>query len=384
MHNPESGERVSRTLVAEDGGSVLQNPCRPRNTSALPPVQTRLAGRPSSTAMVWKKLGSRNFSSCPNGSIQWIWDVLGECAQDGWDEASVGLGLISILCFAASTFPQFIKAYKTGNMDQALSLWFLLGWIGGDSCNLIGSFLADQLPLQSYTAVYYVMADLVMLTLYFYYKFRKRPSPWARSAGTAPAPPLCPALGLELGKRGQVTQAASAPAFRRSRRQVSAPINSMLLFLMGTACATPLLSAAGPVAAPREGFRGRALLSMEPGSKPFTRQEIIGFVIGSVSSVLYLLSRLPQIRTNFLRKSTQGISYSLFALVMLGNTLYGLSVLLKNPEEGQSEGSYLLHHLPWLVGSLGVLLLDTIISIQFLVYRRSAAASELEPLLLPS
>ncbi|XP_072863865.1 lysosomal amino acid transporter 1 homolog isoform X5 [Chlorocebus sabaeus] len=269
-------------------------------------------------------------------------------------------------------------------MDQALSLWFLLGWIGGDSCNLIGSFLADQLPLQSYTAVYYVMADLVMLTLYFYYKFRKLPSPWARSAGTAPAPPLCPALGLELGKRGQVTQAASAPAFRRSRRQVSAPINSMLLFLMGTACATPLLSAAGPVAAPREGFRGRALLSVEPGSKPFTRQEIIGFVIGSVSSVLYLLSRLPQIRTNFLRKSTQGISYSLFALVMLGNTLYGLSVLLKNPEEGQSEGSYLLHHLPWLVGSLGVLLLDTIISIQFLVYRRSAAASELEPLLLPS
>ena len=42
---------------------------------------------------------------------------------------------------------------------------------------------------------------------------------------------------------------------------------------------------------------------------------------------------------------------------MLGNTLYGLSVLLKNPEVGQSEGSYLLHHLPWLVGSLGVLLL---------------------------
>ena len=43
---------------------------------------------------------------------------------------------------------QYIKACKTGNMDQALSLWFLLGWIGGDSCNLIGSFLADQLPLQ--------------------------------------------------------------------------------------------------------------------------------------------------------------------------------------------------------------------------------------------
>ncbi|XP_069333507.1 lysosomal amino acid transporter 1 homolog isoform X2 [Eulemur rufifrons] len=178
-----------------------------------------------------------------------------------------------------------------------------------------------------------------MLTLYFHYKFKKRPS------------------------------------------LLSAPINSVLLFVVGTVCATPLLSSAGPVAAPREGFRGRALLSVEPGSKPFTQQEIVGFVIGSISSVLYLLSRLPQIRTNFLRKSTQGISYSLFALVMLGNTLYGLSVLLKNPELGQSEGSYLLHHLPWLVGSLGVLLLDTVISIQFLLYRNRTASSELEPLL---
>lgn len=288
--------------------------------------------------MVWKKLGSGNFSSCPNGS-RWIWDVFGECAQDGWDEASVGLGLISILCFALSTFPQYLKACKTGNMDQALSLWFLLGWIGGDSCNLIGSFLADQLPLQTYTAVYYVLADLVMLSLYFHYKFKNRPS------------------------------------------ALSAPINALLLFSLGLVCASPLLSSTASGAAPGAVFRGRKLLSVEPGNKPFTKQEIIGFVIGSVSSVLYLFSRLPQIHTNFLRKSTQGISYSLFALVMLGNTLYGMSVLLKNPEEGQSEGSYVLHHLPWLVGSLGVLLLDTIISIQFLVYRKNTTTSEHQPLL---
>ncbi|XP_048672175.1 lysosomal amino acid transporter 1 homolog isoform X2 [Marmota marmota marmota] len=255
--------------------------------------------------MVRRKLGPGNFSSCPNGSSQWIWDVFGECAQDAWDEASVGLGLISIFCFAASTFPrcaalglsgqkrvprrnplkgrerkegwapgrppgrppgpccpclpvprQYIKACKTGNMDQALSLWFLLGWIGGDSCNLIGSFLADQLPLQTYTAIYYVLADLTMLTLYFHYKFKKRPS------------------------------------------LLSAPINSVLLFILGTVCTMPLLRGTSPVAAQREVFRGRTLLSVEPGNKPFTKQEIIGFVIGSISSVLYLLSRLPQIRTN--------------------------------------------------------------------------------------
>lgn len=42
--------------------------------------------------------------------------------------------------------------------------------------------------------------------------------------------------------------------------------------------------------------------------------------------------------------------------------MYGLSVLLKNPDWDQGEKSYLVHHLPWLIGSLGTLLLDLIVS----------------------
>lgn len=48
---------------------------------------------------------------------------------------------------------------------------------------------------------------------------------------------------------------------------VSTPINSALLFILGMACAAPLLRTTGPVAARREVFRGRTLLSVEPGSK---------------------------------------------------------------------------------------------------------------------
>lgn len=272
-----------------------------------------------------------NGSDCPNGS-RWVLEVFDECAQDGRDIASVVLGLVSICCFAAASFPQFYQACKTGIMDRALSIYFLLGWLGGDLLNLIGSFLANQLPLQVYTAVYYVLADLVMLSLYCYYK--------AKNQG-----------------RGFV-----------------APINVACLFcLLGAASTVPLLGRAPGLASDSTAFRGRSLLSAgleEPESKPFTRSEIIGFTIGSVSSVLYLCSRLPQIYTNYQRKSTAGVSYSLFALVMLGNLLYGASVLLKNPEPGQSEGDYVLHHLPWLIGSLGVLSLDVVISFQFLAYRR--------------
>uniref|UniRef100_A0A672MLR0 Lysosomal amino acid transporter 1 homolog n=1 Tax=Sinocyclocheilus grahami TaxID=75366 RepID=A0A672MLR0_SINGR len=48
-------------------------------------------------------------------------------------------------------------------------------------------------------------------------------------------------------------------------------------------------------------FKARALLAVEEDSgsvQPFNTKEIIGFVIGSISSVLYLCSRLPQMYTN--------------------------------------------------------------------------------------
>ncbi|XP_034027878.1 lysosomal amino acid transporter 1 homolog [Thalassophryne amazonica] len=127
------------------------------------------------------------------------------------------------------------------------------------------------------------------------------------------------------------------------------------------------------------GFKGRTLLSVTDAGpvKKFTSKEIIGFSIGSISSLLYLCSRVPQIYTNYKRKSTEGVSYFLFALVILGNITYGSSVLLKNPERGQSEASYVVHHLPWLIGSLGTFLLDLTISMQFIRYQRRPQQSDI-------
>ncbi|KAF6714502.1 Lysosomal amino acid transporter 1-like [Oryzias melastigma] len=274
-----------------------------------------------------------NFTSlCPNGT-KWVWDGLGECAQDGRDMASIYLGLLSILCFMVSSLPQYWNSWKTGNMDSALSVWFLLLWLGGDSCNLVGSFLADQLPLQTYTAVYYVLADLLMISMYTYYKLKNRRAERRRALNVL-------AASCTLGLTASLTRLPGlSPELEMS---------------------------------PSE-FRSRSLLSTaDAGSiTAFTTKEIIGFSIGSVSSVLYLCSRLPQMYTNFKRKSTEGVSYFLFALVILGNTTYGLSVLLKNPDQSQGERSYLVHHLPWLIGSLGTLSLDLMISVQFLIYRKA-------------
>ncbi|MGH0183850.1 UNVERIFIED_CONTAM: hypothetical protein FKN15_013081 [Acipenser sinensis] len=163
-----------------------------------------------------------NFSSlCPNGSV-WVWEGLRECAEDSRDMASVVLGLLSIVCFMVSSLPQYYRSCKSGNMDQALSVWFLLGWLGGDSCNLIGSFLADQLPLQSYTAVYYILADLLMLGLYLYYRMKNRNTEWR-----------------------------------------SGVLNSVGVFsLLGVSASLSLFKGAGLHSDTPPGFRGRVLLSL--------------------------------------------------------------------------------------------------------------------------
>ncbi|XP_051915779.1 lysosomal amino acid transporter 1 homolog [Hippocampus zosterae] len=290
--------------------------------------------------------GGNLTTLCPNGS-KWVWEGLGECAQDARDMASIYLGLLSIFCFMMSSLPQYYSSCKTGNMDRALSIWFLLLWLGGDTCNLVGSFLADQLPLQTYTAVYYVLADLVLLAMYLYYKMKNRMAENRR---------VLHVMGLTC-VLGVTTSFANLPGWLANQQE------------------------AMPSA-----YKGRALLSSGDIGRSFTPKEIIGFSIGSVSSVLYLFSRLPQIYTNFKRKSTEGVSFFLFALIILGNTTYGLSVLLKNPDQGQGENSYMIHHLPWLIGSLGTLVLDLIISVQFISYRKAserldASSSETTPLL---
>ncbi|XP_069804781.1 lysosomal amino acid transporter 1 homolog isoform X2 [Dendropsophus ebraccatus] len=284
----------------------------------------------------------KNFTDCPNGSA-WVWNVFNECAADGRDLASIYLGLFSILCFIAASFPQYYKSCKTGNMDQALSIWFLLGWLAGDSCNFVGAFLSHQLPIQTYTAVYYVLADIFMLSLYMYYKYRNQ--------GPRAALSINAVCGLAVFSSAAVLS-GSAPA--------AGDLSIMVI--------------------------GRRLLSSdEAHSEPFSTQEIIGFVIGSISSMFYLCSRLPQIVTNFRRRSTEGLALSLFCMVILGNMTYGLSVLLKNPDRGQSEADYIEHHLPWLIGSLGVMSLDIIIIFQFFVFSTKDSniivTEENEPLL---
>ena len=58
-----------------------------------------------------------------------------------------------------------------------------------------------------------------------------------------------------------------------------------------------------------------------------------------------------------MRCSVDGLSVHMFILSVLGNVTYGLGILLYSV-----DGIFLLQKLPWLVGSLGTMVFDVIVS----------------------
>lgn len=109
-----------------------------------------------------------------------------------------------------------------------------------------------------------------------------------------------------------------------------------------------------------------------------------GQIFGYLCAILYLGSRIPQILLNYRRKSTEGISALFFLFACIGNLTYVLSIFAFEPkcysdrgkqircgdgESGAIYGRYMLVNASWLAGSLGTLFLDFAIFVQFFLYR---------------
>ncbi|KAM8804841.1 lysosomal amino acid transporter 1 homolog [Eudromia elegans] len=278
---------------------------------------------------------------CINGT-PWIWHLLEECVENAWEFWSVVTGLISIVCFLFAALPQIYVACRNGSVDQALSLGFLLCWLAGDLTNFIGCYLTNQLPIQIVTAIFYVNMDVIMISQFVYCKLKNQKM-------TKYSPTL--------------------KNFCINWILVCVTLHVILLCWL-------LLR------------NQNWSIDLEARNRSLDMTEMSGFVCGYISCVFYLGSRFPQLYKNFQRRSTEGTSYVLFALAMMGNGMYGLSLVLKMPAAESFRALYFLHHLPWLLGSFGVLFLDIFVTLQFLTYRQrskgqgSTSTLEAEPLLM--
>ena len=118
-----------------------------------------------------------------------------------------------------------------------------------------------------------------------------------------------------------------------------------------------------------------------PSAEPLTFN-VLGQVFGYICAALYLGSRVPQLLLNWRRKSTEGISMLFFLFACIGNATYVLSIFAYDPsgaceepgrcvpgEAGAVYGRYVLVNLSWVLGSLGTLVLDAGVFVQWFLYR---------------
>lgn len=107
--------------------------------------------------------------------------------------------------------PQIIENFRRGSAD-GLSLLFLIVWLAGDVFNILGAVLQGVLPTMIILAVYYTLADIVLLGQCFYYQgfnigdeFSSSPSPESQSVV---------ATGALDSEEGYGPEAAVAPTER--------------------------------------------------------------------------------------------------------------------------------------------------------------------------
>jgi uncharacterized protein with PQ loop repeat len=102
---------------------------------------------------------------------EWIHKYFGECIKTDTQMVAFFIGLSSICFWLVAQAPQLYTNYQNGNADS-LSALFLVQWLIGDSLNLIGSILSNQLATQIATAYYFVSIDIVMVGQFTYYMLK--------------------------------------------------------------------------------------------------------------------------------------------------------------------------------------------------------------------
>lgn len=258
--------------------------------------------------------------------------VFGDCIDTNMKLAGFIIGCISLVLWLVPLIPQLYENYRRKRCE-AFSFFFLLFWfvyalsfgtdfnfcrIVGDLCNMVGAILTNQQPLQKVIGVYYICQDIILLSQYAYY----------------------------------------SKVYPQRVQNNSVIVVPVLLFgFFGLSGSSPSHTIT------KRSFMSQDTVQMPPIFDGYS--DLAGYIIGSFASFCYFAGRIPQIRTNYYRKSCEGLSPIMFYIIIVANLTYGFSVILET-----TGWLYIIRHLPWLAGSLGCCFFDCVILSQLYYYKK--------------
>lgn len=265
-------------------------------------------------------------------------------------------GSLSILCWVIVFTPQIYENYRNKSGDS-LSLVFLWIWLAGDIFNIVGVAMEQLLPTILVLGVYYAVADSILIgQVYYYRRYKRSQADMDDESEDQNQNDLLQVNHVEYDPLEGYAAAASQhhsmppnetdpliPSERHMRRKPIEKIKQFFSYYIIHMCLVVLF-----------------------GMLSYIMIYYLGVsqYMGWTAASLFIVSRIPQIVKNFAAKSMQGLSLSMFLFAILGNVFFCASIFLQS-----SDHTYIMHNLPWLVGSAGTLTFDVIVAMQFLMYR---------------
>ena len=318
-------------------------------------------------------------------------------------------GSISIACWVVVFSPQIIENFRRGSAE-GLSIVFIVIWLAGDVFNILGAILQGVLPTMIILALYYTLADIVLMGQVFYYRgftLTDSVSPKYLQNGDAETRPLLqndsvahPPLREEHERSNSISHWQQHLSIDGTHLSPATPLvhppkpndlpaimgvkpSSTLQAVLWNTFTILLVCAAGVFGWWIGNQKSRHkhhhhVKQDEPEPSEF---DLLGQVFGYLCAVLYLGSRVPQLLLNYRRKSTEGVSILFFLFACVGNLTYDMSIFAYSPvchhpghcEPGEARTIYLRYiavNASWIAGSLGTLFLDMAIFVQFFMYKK--------------
>ncbi|KAM9888192.1 hypothetical protein OXX79_010107 [Metschnikowia pulcherrima] len=264
-------------------------------------------------------------------------------------------GSISLACWIIVFAPQIYENFRRKS-SEGLSLMFIILWLAGDVFNVLGAVLQGVLPTMIILAVYYTLADIVLLVQCIMYGDGEKPD----LVHLSPANPLSDDVLETALSRDCAAEELDNVSERCSSEVNFSPLKAFLhkLFMVF------LVFSAGLISWYVSYVRDHGKKHKTPAEMEF---DPLAQFFGWLCAILYLGSRVPQILLNYERKSCEGISFMFFLFACLGNLTYVISILAID-----MSWHYIWVNSSWLVGSLGTLGLDFTIFIQFFLYNENS------------